>query len=111
MFKFVIEEPHRIKNFAERCSCFCSVSSSKSEDAVVSQISHDPRVGYFVAGQVARLKSGPGRSRDNLDELKKLHLIDRIRQRFHDRWNLQEKIRVYARQGISYRGPVIEPMV
>ena len=43
-FKFGIEEPHRIKNFAEGCRCSCSVSLSKGEDAIVSQISHDPRV-------------------------------------------------------------------
>ena len=51
-FKFVIEEPHRIKNFAEGCGFFCSVSLSKSEDAIVSQISHDSRVGYFIVDQV-----------------------------------------------------------
>jgi len=52
-FKFGIEEPHRIKNFAEGCRCSCPVSLSKGEDAVVSQISHDPRVGNSIVDQVA----------------------------------------------------------
>src|SRR6266403_6353721 len=47
-FKFGIEEPHRIKNFAEGCRCSCPVSLSKGEDAVVSQISHDPRIGDSI---------------------------------------------------------------
>ena len=52
-FKFAIEEPHRIKNFVEGCRCSCPVSLSKGEDAIVSQISHDPRVGNFIVDQVA----------------------------------------------------------
>src|SRR5258705_10248241 len=52
-FKFGIEEPHRIKNFAEGCRCSCPVSLSKGEDAVVSQISHDPRLGDSIIDQVA----------------------------------------------------------
>src|SRR5258708_6703454 len=52
-FKFVIEEPHRIKNFAEGCGCSCPVGLSKGEDAVVSQISHDPRVGNSIGEQVS----------------------------------------------------------
>jgi hypothetical protein len=47
-FKFGIEEPHRIKNFAEGCRCSCPVSLSKGEDAIVSQISHDRRVGNSI---------------------------------------------------------------
>src|SRR5712671_1246028 len=35
-FKLVVEEPHRIENFAEGCRCFCPVSLSKGEDAVVA---------------------------------------------------------------------------
>jgi len=110
-FKFVIEEPHRIKNFAEGCRFFCSVSLSKSEDAIVSQIPHDPRVGNFIVGKITRLECGPGRRRDDLDEFEKLHLIDRVRHRFHDRRHLREKIRVCADKGISHGGPVIEPMI
>src|SRR6266404_722967 len=52
-FKLAIEEPHRIKNFAEGRRCSCPVSLSKGEDAVVSQISHDPRLGNFIVDQVA----------------------------------------------------------
>src|SRR6266481_2317507 len=52
-FKFGIEEPHRIKNFAEGCRCSCPVSLSKGEDAVVAQISHDPRIGDSIIDQVA----------------------------------------------------------
>src|ERR1700687_308893 len=52
-FKFGIEEPHRIKNFAEGCRCSCPVSLSKGEDAIVSQISHDRRVGNSIVDQVA----------------------------------------------------------
>src|SRR5712692_2436154 len=52
-FKFVVEEPHRVENFAESGRCFCPVGSSKGEDAVVAQISHDPRLGNFVADEVA----------------------------------------------------------
>ncbi len=52
-FKFGIEEPHRIKNFAEGRRCSCPVSLPKGEDAVVAQISHDLRVGNSVAEQVA----------------------------------------------------------
>src|ERR1700730_2522163 len=52
-FEVPIEEPHRIKNFAEGCRCSCPVSLPKGEDAVVSQISHDRRVGNPVVEQVA----------------------------------------------------------
>src|SRR4051812_2221792 len=50
-FKFVIEEPHRIENFAEACRCFCPVGLPKGEDAVVAQISHNRRVGNSMVGQ------------------------------------------------------------
>ena len=43
-FKFAVEEPHRIEDFAESRGCLGSVGASKREDAVVSQISHDPRL-------------------------------------------------------------------
>ena len=49
--------------------------------------------------------------RDNLDEFKKLHLIDRIWQRVQDRRYLREKIRVCAHKGVSHGGPVIESMI
>src|SRR5260370_11182342 len=52
-FKFWIEEPHRIQNFAVGGRCSCPVSLSKGEDAVVSQISHDPRIGDTIVDQVA----------------------------------------------------------
>jgi hypothetical protein len=52
-FEFVIEEPHRIENFAEGCRRFCPVGLSKGEDAVVAQKSHDRRVGNFICGEVA----------------------------------------------------------
>ena len=43
-FKLVVEEPHRIEDFAESCRCLGSVGASICEDAVVSQISHDSRL-------------------------------------------------------------------
>src|SRR5260221_947649 len=52
-FEFSIEEPHRIENFAEGRGCSCPVSLSKGEDAVVSQISHDSRVGNSIVERVA----------------------------------------------------------
>src|SRR5476651_2377888 len=52
-FKFVIEEPHRIENFAEGCRCSRPVCLSEGEHAVVAQIKHDLRVGDSVIGQVA----------------------------------------------------------
>src|SRR6266850_8261471 len=51
--KLLVEEPHRIKNLAEGYRCPCPVSLSKGEDAVVSQISHDRRVGNPVVDQAA----------------------------------------------------------
>jgi hypothetical protein len=42
-FEFVVEEPHRGENFAKSCRCLGSVGVSKRKNAVVSQISHDPR--------------------------------------------------------------------
>ena len=46
--KLVIEEPHRIENFADGCRCSCPVSLSKGEDAVVAQISHYRGVRDFI---------------------------------------------------------------
>src|SRR6185437_2507743 len=40
-FKFTVEEPHRVENFAEARGCFCPVSVSEGEDTVVTQVSHD----------------------------------------------------------------------
>ena len=48
-----IEEPHRIKNFAKGCSFSRFVGLPEIEDAIVSQIPHDPRVGDSIVGQVA----------------------------------------------------------
>src|ERR1700738_744109 len=110
-FKFGIEEPHRIKNFAESCRCSCPVSLSKGENAIVSQISHDRRVGNCIVDQVAGLERGPGRGGYNLDEFKELHLIDRIWQCFHDRRYLRENICVCVHKGVSHGGPVVEPMI
>jgi hypothetical protein len=56
------------QNFAYRCRCFCPVSLSKGEDAVVTQISHHRLIGDFIVCQLARPESGLGRTRDNLDE-------------------------------------------
>ena len=53
LLKFGIEEPHRIKNLAESCRCSCPVGMSKGEDAIVSQISHNSRIGNSVVEQVA----------------------------------------------------------
>jgi hypothetical protein len=52
-FKFVVEEPHCIKNFTEGCRCPCSVSLSEGEDAIVPQILHDRLVGNTVFEQIA----------------------------------------------------------
>src|SRR5712672_3131657 len=110
-FKFVVEEPHRIEDFAESCRRLGSVGASEREGGVVSQISQDPRLRNSVVGEAARLESGSGRSRDDLNEFKELHLIDRILQRSHDRRDLQEKISVCVCKTISHRDPVIEPTI
>jgi hypothetical protein len=49
-FKFVIEEPHRIENFAEGSGRFSPVSLSKREDAIVSQVSYDGQVRNPIVG-------------------------------------------------------------
>src|SRR6478752_3606118 len=40
-FEFGIEEPHRIKNFAEGCGRSRPVGFPECEDAIVSQVPHD----------------------------------------------------------------------
>src|SRR5262249_38173195 len=110
-FEFVIEEPHRIENFAEGRRCFRPVGPSEGEDAIVAQKSHDRRVGNSIVGEVARFESGPGRAGNDLDELEKLHLIDRIRQRFHDRGYLREQLCVRVHEAVSHGGPVIESTI
>lgn len=52
-FELFIEEPHRIENLAEGCRCFCPIGRAKGEDAIVSQIFHDRRVGNIIAEQIA----------------------------------------------------------
>src|SRR6266436_5428765 len=108
-FKFVVEEPHRIEDFAQSCRRLGSVGASKRKDAVVSQISHDPRLRNSVVGKAARPESASGRSRDDLNEFKELHLIDRIRQHSHDRRYLRKKISVRVYKAIPHGDPVIEP--
>src|SRR6516165_8983470 len=110
-FKFLVEEPHRIKNFAEGSRCSCPVSLAKGENAVVAQISHDCRVRYPVVDQAAGPQRGPCRRGNDLDELKELHLIDRIRQCFHDRRYLREKVRVGVHEAVSHCGPMVEAMI
>src|SRR5580692_6422184 len=61
--EFIIEQPHRIENLADRRGCFRPVSLSKSEDAVVAEISHDSRVQNLMADHVTGLKCRPGRTR------------------------------------------------
>ena len=110
-FKFLIEEPHCIKNFAKSRSFLCPVSFPEGKNTIVSQISHDPPVGDCIVGQVARLKSSLSRRWDNLDEFEEFHLVDRIYESLADRCYLQEKIRLCVHESISYSGPVIEPMI
>src|SRR3954462_1218244 len=83
-FELVVEEPHRIENFAEGRGRSRPVGLPEGENTVVTQVSHDRRVGHPVIGEVARIERGSGRAWNDLDQLKKLHLIDRIWQRLHD---------------------------
>src|SRR5262245_28474919 len=43
-FKFVVEQPHRIEDFAKCRGSSCAVRLAESENAVVAQELHDPRV-------------------------------------------------------------------
>src|ERR1700733_16219018 len=74
--EFVVEQPHGIENLAKGGGRPGPVSAPEREDAVVAEISHDGRIGDAIAGEVAGFKRGPGRRRDDLHELKDLHLID-----------------------------------
>src|SRR6478735_4576621 len=49
--EYIIEEPHRIQNFAHGCRCFRSVSLTERKHAVVAQVSHDSRLGNPVIKQ------------------------------------------------------------
>ena len=51
--ELVVEQPHRIEDFAEGRGGSCPVGLAKGEDAVVAQISHDRRVGNAIAEQIA----------------------------------------------------------
>src|SRR5512143_1677525 len=51
--EYIIEEPHRIQNFAHGCGCFRSISLAEGKHAVVAQVSHDSRLGNPVIKQVA----------------------------------------------------------
>ena len=46
--EYIIEEPHRIQNFAHGRGCFRSVGLSEGKHAVVAQVSHDSRLGNPV---------------------------------------------------------------
>src|SRR4026209_1863019 len=46
--EYIIEQPHRIQNFAHGRGCFGSVSLAIGKHAVVAQISHDSRLGNPV---------------------------------------------------------------
>src|SRR5687767_381049 len=109
--EFDVEQPHRFENFAEGRRCLRPVRLAESEDAVVAQVPHDPRVCYSVIREVARLERGPCRAWNDLDELEELHLVDFIRQHLHNRRQLREKLRVRVHQAIAHRGPVVEPLV
>src|SRR5262249_52547447 len=77
-FEFAVEEEHRIEDFAEGYRGPRSVGAAKREHAVVPQVTHDPRVGHPLVGKGTRPESRPGRTRDDLNELEQLHLVDRI---------------------------------
>src|ERR1700757_1815098 len=72
--ELVVEQPHRIENLAEGRRTSRAIGLPESEDAVVAQIAHDPRLGDAVASEVARVEGRPGRSGDDLDELEYFHL-------------------------------------
>ena len=110
-FEFIIEQPHRIENLADRRRCFRPVGLAKSEDTVVAEISHDPRIGNPVAGQVAGLKRRAGWTGNDLNEFEQFHLIDRVRQRFRDHRYVRKKIGMGVGKAVSHRGPMIEPMI
>src|SRR5512144_2974206 len=72
--EYIIEEPHRIQNFAHGCRCFRSVSLAEGKHAVVAQVSHDSRLGNPVIKHIARIECGFGRAGNDLDKLEKSHL-------------------------------------
>src|SRR5215467_7116457 len=110
-FEFAVEQPHRVENFAEACRRFRPVGLSEREDAVVAQISHDRGVGDPVIGQIAGIERSPGRTRNDLNELEQLHLIDRIWQCLHDRGYTREHVCMRVHERVSHRGPVIVSMI
>ena len=64
--EYIIEEPHRIQNFAHGRRCFRSVSLAKGKHAVIAQVSHDTRFGNPVIDQIARIERGYGRTGNDL---------------------------------------------
>src|SRR5262249_60641633 len=105
--KYIIEEPHRIENFAHRCGRLCAVSFTEGEHAVIAQVSHDSRFGNPVISQVTGIERGLGRTWNDLDQFEESHLIDWVRQSFHDRRYAREQIRVRVHQAVPHSGPVI----
>src|SRR6202161_10725 len=105
--ELVVEQPHGIENLAKGGGRSGPVSAPEREDAVVAEISHDRRIGDAIAGEVAGIKRGPGRRRDDLHELKDLHLIDRVWQRLHDGGYLPEQLGVRIHQAVAGRDSVI----
>src|SRR5512139_638770 len=69
--EYIIEEPHRIQNFAHGRGCLRPVSLTKGEHAVVAQVSHDSRLRNPVIQQVSRIERGFGRAGNDLDKLEK----------------------------------------
>src|SRR4029079_16498543 len=90
--KYIIEEPHRIENFAHGRRCLGPVGLAIGKHAVVAQISHDSRLGNPVIEQVSRIERAFGRAGNDLDKLEKSHLIDRVRQGLHDGRYFREQL-------------------
>src|SRR5215471_12822748 len=101
LLELPVEEPHRVENFAEGGRCSGSVSLAEGKDAVVSQVFHDHRIGNPVVEQIAGRERRSCRGGNDLYELKKLHLIDRVRKSFRDRRYLQEQVGVCVHQAVS----------
>jgi hypothetical protein len=109
--KLIIEQPHRIENFAKCRGCFCPVGSSERKDAVVAQIPHDRRIGNLIGSKASRSERRLGGTGNDLNELENLHLIDRIWQRFRDIRDAWEKVGVGVHETVSHGGPMIEAMI
>src|SRR5271165_2111670 len=51
--ELVVEQPHRVEDFAERRRGLRAVDVAEGEDAVVAQISHDGWIGNPVIDEIA----------------------------------------------------------